>query len=143
MTARRALFIVIVTVIAALGAAACDGPAGPSLNLAGTWAGTLTFDTAGVTVVDNVTATLQQSGSAVTGTWTSEGGTSGTFTFTAEAQVSGTMTITQTLINGLVCNGSTSLNGDATASRLELDLGTLATSGVCQWGTNQSFLLMR
>ena len=143
MTARR-LGAALLIVIAATAAAACDdSPTEPTLALSGVWTGTLTFVTSGVTVTDTVSATLSQSGSSVTGGWTSAGGTSGQLTMTAAADISGTTTINHTTIAGQVCSASTSVAGPATQTRLELALGALTSTGVCQWAANQQLVLTR
>jgi len=134
----------VVAAMIVIAAAACDNsPTGPSLNLAGTWSGTLTFVTAGVTVTDSVTATLSQSGSSVTGGWTSAGGTTGQLTLTAAADITGSTTISQTTVTGQVCSGSTSVSGPATSSRLELALAALTPTSACPWATNQQMVLTR
>jgi len=139
----RARGLLAVVLIAIAGASCDDSPSGPSVNLAGAWTGTLTFVTSGVTVTDNVTATLNQSGSSVTGTWTSESGTSGELTLTAAADVTGTTTISQTRITGQVCSASTSVSGPATSTRLELSLAPLTQTGVCLWAADQQIVLTR
>lgn len=143
MTARR-IHLVVAAMIAIGAAAACGGsPGGPSLNLAGAWSGTLTYVTAGVMVTDTVTTTLNQSGSSVTGGWTSAGGTTGQFSLNASADITGTTTISQTTITGQVCSGSTPVSGTATSSRLELALATLTPTSACPWAANQLIVLTR
>ena len=53
------------------------------------------------------------------------------------------MTINQVLLNGQVCFGAAPVTGTATATRVQISLGTLPVAGLCQWGTNQQFDLTR
>ena len=141
MTARRMLAAVLI----AIAATACDddSPTGPSVDLSGRWTGTLTFVTSGVTVTDNVSTTLSQSGSSVTGGWTTLGGTQGQFTLTAAAEITGATTISHSTITGQPCTASTSVTGTATSTRLELSLAPVTQTGVCQWAANQQMVLTR
>ena len=140
MIARRMLAAILI----AIAATACDdSPTEPSLNLGGQWTGTLTFVTSGVTVTDVVSSMLSQSGSSVTGGWTTAGGTMGQFTLTAAADITGSTTLSHTTITGQQCTASTPVTGTATSTRLELSLAPVTQTGVCQWATNQQIVLTR
>ena len=91
MSARLPLVALLLALAACGGKGSPSSPA-PSLNLAGTWGGTWTFVTSGVTVSDTVAATLTQSGTGADGTWTSQSGATGQFTnLTPAASTSGTV----------------------------------------------------
>ena len=143
MSARLPLVALLLAVAACGGKGSPSSPA-PTLNLTGTWGGTWTFVTSGVTVSDTVAATLTQSGPGVNGTWTSQSGATGQFTnLTPAASTSGTVSISLTTITGAVCNATVSATGTASASTIELTLGAIPPSGVCVWATGQRFSLTR
>jgi hypothetical protein len=126
--------------LVAVAASACDGsPTSPSLE--GEWTGTWEFRTAGVLVTEDVTASFNQNGAAVTGTWTAASGPSGGLTFTASDSSSGTLTITQTMFTGQVCNGTSTVSGSASRSSIELAAAPIPVSGLCQWATEIRFSL--
>jgi hypothetical protein len=133
---------------ALLAQAACGGssPSAPSpaLNLAGTWTGSWQFVTSDVTVTDNVTATLTQSGEDVSGTWRAESGATGQFTHLApRAATAGSVTISQPTIAGGACTATASVSGTASGSSLELTVPQIAPSGACQWASGMQFSLRK
>ena len=125
-------------------ASACgDSPTSPSVNLSGTWTGTWRFQTAGVTVTDDITATLTQSGTSAAGDWTAQSGPTGQLTIAVGDSISGTLTISQTMFTGQVCTGTTTIVGSATSSTLELAAAQVPSSGVCQWAAEMRFSLRK
>ena len=124
--------------------AACgDSPPSPSESLNGNWSGTWQFRTAGVMVTENATAMLTQTGSTVSGTWMAQSGPAGELTFAVAESFTGTLTISQTLLTGQVCSGSTTVTGSASSSRLEFAAAPIAPAGLCQWATEMQFSLQR
>ena len=129
------------------GAVACGGspaaPGPPAVNVAGAWAGTWQFVTAGTTVTDTVSVSLAQNGSSVTGTWASPNGPSGQVSFTAAASIAGSFSFTQTTLTGQTCSASTTLVGTASAANLDFTTNDVVVSGLCQWATGNRFALHR
>ena len=132
------------------GTLACGGspPSSPSpntsLNLSGTWTGTFQFATSGVTITDNVSATLAQTGQDVTGTWRADSGVSGQLTrLTPQASTTGTMTISQTTLTGTVCSATANVSGSASASTIDLTVAQIPPAGVCQWANSMQLALRR
>lgn len=132
-------------------AVACgDTPTSPNTNtpagtidVAGDWTGTWTYTSAGVTVTDDVTVRLNQSGATASGTWTAESGATGQISFAATASFTGSLTINQSLLGGSSCNASTGINGSASTSQIDVTLADITPQGVCQWGTGNRFVLTR
>jgi len=147
MTSRRRVSAWLVCVAATAAALSCGGsPAAPSvtvIDISGSWTGTWTFSTAGATVTDTMSATFSQSDTRVQGQWSASTGPGGQLVLTEGAGLVGTVTISQVLLNGASCIASTTVTGTATSSRVQLTLGPLSSSGLCQWGTNQTFDLSR
>ncbi len=112
-------------------------------DISGAWTGTWTFLTAGVVVTDTVSVTFQQNGTVAGGPWTSAGGPGGQLSLKVGSTVSGSVSITQLLLSGQSCNASTTVTGTATATRVQLTLGTLQGGGLCQWAANQQFVFTR
>ena len=140
--ARAAIAIVLVTLATGCGGDSPTNPSG-SLNLSGSWTGTWQYVASGVTVSDDVTATLTQSGSSATGPWTSASGATGQLSLTVASDLSGTITITQTPLASGACTASTALTGTATSSTLDFALAAISGTGLCQWATNQQFSLTK
>ena len=146
-TRRRAVLLALLIWVAP----ACgDSPTAPSTNtpagtveVAGDWSGEWTYSAAGVTVTDDVTVRLNQSGANVTGTWTAESGATGQISFVATASFAGSLTINQSLLGGSSCNASTNISGSASAAQLDFTLAAITSQGVCQWGTGNRFVLTR
>jgi hypothetical protein len=113
------------------------------VNLSGAWTGTWRFQTAGVTVTDDVTATLTQSGTSAAGDWTAQSGPRGQLTLAVGDSISGTLTISQTMFTGQVCTGTATVTGSATSSTLELAAAQVPSSGVCQWAAEMRFSLRK
>lgn len=67
---------IVASVLMAVALVACGGGGGDDANLSGNWSGSATALT-GVSGTVNVTASLSQNGSTVTGTWSSTSGNSG------------------------------------------------------------------
>lgn len=137
-----------ILVAAFLALVSCGGksPSAPSagLNLGGNWSGTWQYVTSGVTIVDNVTATLAHSSMDVNGTWTAESGASGQLQrLVPQASTSGSLTITQTTITGTACTATTAVAGTASATTIELTVSPIAPNGVCQWASDQRFSLRK
>ena len=116
-------------------------PSGPGVSVAGNWTGTWQFVTAGATVTDDVTASLSESGSTVSGTWSSRSGAAGAIPFTAGSSIAGTLTISQTLLSGLNCSATSSLSGTASATAIMFTTANIPPSGLCQWGESAKFVL--
>lgn len=142
--------ILAILIACGLALAACGGDSPTAstpqtLNLAGNWTGTWTFVSAGATVSDAVTMTVNQnpSGTSASGQWSAAGGPAGQVTFTPGATISGTASISQTLLNGVNCSTSTTFNGTASASQIQFTLGALTPTGLCQWATNHQFTFNR
>lgn len=143
MTGRVTLRL-LAAIALVVAAASCSekmptGPDTPSLNLAGAWTGTWTFVSAGATVTDTVTMTLTQTGASVNGTWSAASGATGTVGFSAAATISGSASISQTLISGATCTASSTLAGTAATASVQFSLGTLTSSGLCQWASGHQF----
>jgi hypothetical protein len=132
-------------------AAACSGtPTAPAMNtpagtidVAGDWSGTWTYGSAGVTVTDEVTVRLNQSGATVSGTWTAQSGATGQINFAATASFVGSLTINQAVLGRSSCNASTSISGSGSTSQLDITLADITPQGVCQWGTGNRIVLTR
>lgn len=139
---RRRFAIVALTLLAACGGGSTSPSPAPSLNLSGTWTGSWQFVASGATIVDTVTATLTQTGSTVSGTWTSESGATGQITnLAAQASASGSLTISQPTLTGPTCTATTSVSGTASASSIDLTVPQIPAVGVCQWGSSMQFSL--
>ena len=139
---RRLVVVVALALVTSCGGGSMSPAPTPTLNLAGTWTGSWQFVTSGATVTDAVTATLTQTGSTATGTWTSESGATGQITnLTAQSSISGSLTISQTTLTGAACNATTSVRGTASASAIDLTVPHIPPSGVCQWGSSMQFSL--
>jgi len=133
----------LIVVLAACGSKSPSSPT-QNLNLTGSWTGTWQFVISGTTISDTITATLTQTGTDATGTWTSQSGATGQFVhLSASASTSGSLTISQTTLSGTVCTGSESVSGTATGSTLELALAAIPPNGICQWATGQQFSLRK
>lgn len=126
--------------VASLAWAGCgNGP--DSLSVQGSWSGTWQYTASGLTVTDQVTATLNQRDGQATGTWQAESGASGQLSFNTMGTTSGTLTINQATLGGASCNATTTFQGSITPTRIELTVADIPPSGVCQWGTNSRFEL--
>lgn len=144
MTMRARAAAVLIVLSAALAGAGCDSPLGPDgFTLSGEWTGTWQYQSAGAIVTDTVTVTFAQSEDTATGAWTSGGGASGTLTLSPRTSTTGSMTISQTLLNGQTCTGTTTVTGSASGERIDITAADLTPNGFCQWATNQRFVLMR
>ncbi|HET9372087.1 MAG TPA: hypothetical protein VFO19_17625 [Vicinamibacterales bacterium] len=139
----RTRFLAFTVALAVVGGGCGDSPTDPSgsLNLAGSWTGTWQYVASGVTVTDDVEATITQNGSNATGTWTSASGATGSLSLTVASDLSGTITITQTPLASNACTASTSLSGSATSSTMDFTLGAITGVGLCQWAASQRFVL--
>ena len=141
MTRRFAILVALLLLPACGGGSTSPSPA---LNLAGTWTGSWQFVTSGATIVDTVTATLTQTGSTVSGTWTSESGATGQISnLAAQSSITGSLTISQPTLTGAACTATTSVSGTASASSIDLTVPQIPASGVCQWGSSMQFSLHR
>jgi len=139
---RRVAIAVALMLVTACGGGSTSPSATPALNLAGTWTGSWQFVTSGATIVETVTATLTQTGSTVSGTWTSESGATGQISnLAAQASVSGSLTISQPTLTGPTCTTTTSVSGTASASAIDLTVPQIPATGVCQWGSSMQFSL--
>jgi hypothetical protein len=124
--------------------AACDSDSSPSdIDVEGSWTGTWQFVTGGVTVTDTITATLDQDGNDVTGTWTAASGPTGEVNFIVEASISGTITISQTTITGQACTATTTISGTASATAIDFAAATITPTGICQFAASNQFSLRR
>jgi hypothetical protein len=146
MTARPRLWLhaaALATAVMTLAGCGGDSPTNPSgsLSLSGNWTGTWQYVASGVTVTDDVTATLTQSGSSATGGWSSASGATGQLSLTVASDLSGTITITQTPLASNACTASTSLSGSATSSTMDFTLAPISGTGLCQWAASQRFVL--
>ncbi len=143
---RRILATMVLAqlLIGLISIAGCDkAPTTPTVSLAGTWTGTWTFRVGGATVTDTVSFTLTQGSGNASGTWTSTGGPSGSVIISPATNITGSFRITQTLLNGQVCEANTSLTGTAGDASLRFTVGALTSFGLCQWATDQQFDLTR
>ena len=139
---RRVAIAVGLMLFTACGGGSTSPSPTPALNLAGTWTGSWQFVTSGATIVETVTATLTQTGSTVSGTWTSESGATGQISnLAAQASVSGSLTISQPTLTGPTCTTTTSVSGTASASAIDLTVPQIPATGVCQWGSSMQFSL--
>ncbi len=123
-----------------------DDPTGPNMatvDVAGNWTGTWTFTAAGVAVTDDVTVILNQSDASASGTWTAKSGASGQINLTATAAPSGSLAITMPTLGGGPCTATTTIQGTASSSRLDLNLADITPQGICQWGAGGRFALTR
>lgn len=140
---RLAVAVALLVLTVACG----DSPTAPAsqaeVNVAGDWSGTWTFSAAGLSVTDDLSVSLSQSGATVTGSWSATGGASGQIRFDATRQVSGTLSINQVLLGSGSCNGSTMIAGTASADRIDVTLAEIPPQGVCRWGTGSRFVLTR
>lgn len=139
---RRAAFVILIA-----GGISCGkSPGAPTpavVNIGGTWTGTWSFVTAGVTVTDAASVTFTQNGSSAGGPWTSASGPAGQFGVEMASTISGTASISQTLLSGPNCSATTTITGTATSTRVQFTLGALPASGLCQWATNHEFVFTR
>ena len=141
---RRVAIAVALMLVTACGGGSTSPSPTPALNLAGTWTGSWQFVTSGATIVETVTATLTQTGSTVSGTWTSESGATGQISnLAAQASVSGSLTISQPTLTGPTCTTTTSVSGTASASSIDLTVPQIPATGVCQWGSSMQFSLRK
>ena len=139
---RRVAIAAALMLFTACGGGSTSPSPTPALNLAGTWTGSWQFVTSGATIVETVTATLTQTGSTVSGTWTSESGATGQISnLAAQASVSGSLTISQPTLTGPTCTTTTSVSGTASASAIDLTVPQIPATGVCQWGSSMQFSL--
>ena len=150
MSARRRLLVrapAAMAIALAMLATGCggDSPTNPSgsLNVSGSWTGTWQYVASGVTVTDDVSATLTQNGSSATGPWTSSSGATGQLSLSVATDLSGTITINQTPLASGACTASTAITGSATSSTLDFALGPMTGTGLCQWATDQRFALRK
>lgn len=124
--------------------AACDSDSSPSdIDVDGSWSGTWQFVTGGVTVTDTITATLDQDGNDVTGTWAAASGPTGEVNFSVDDSISGTITITQTTITGQACTATTTMSGTASATAIDFAAATFTSTGICQFAASNQFSLRR
>ena len=146
MTLRHHALTAILVGTILVGSVSCGSPAGPTpvvVNISGSWTGTWTFLTACVTVTDTVSVTFTQNGTSASGPWSSASGPGGQLNLMIGAGLSGSASINQTLLSGQNCSASTTVTGTATATRVQVTLGALQASGLCQWATNQEFVFAR
>ena len=141
MSARLSLVAVLVTLTLGCGGSPTN-PSG-SLTVSGTWTGTWTYVSSGVTVTDDVTATLTQNGSNATGSWTAASGATGQLSLNVASDLSGSITLNQTPLGSNACTASTPIAGSATASSLDFTLSPITGAGLCQWATSQRFALQK
>lgn len=118
-------------------------PAQPEVSVAGDWSGTWTYEAAGLMVTDAVTVSLNQTGLTVSGTWRAESGASGRIDFEATTALSGSLTINQPLLGSGTCNGTTTIAGTASATRIDVTFADIPPQGVCQWGSANRIVLTR
>ena len=123
-------FVVSVSACAGNSLAPTGGSGGTAMNIAGTWNGTIASSN---NETMQVTMVLTQSGSDVSGTWTStsvswsgqvSGAVSGS-SFDGQFKFSGQAT------NGTVCTGTANIIGPATASTLTLTSANGVVGGSC------------
>jgi hypothetical protein len=147
VTRRQTFLTTVLCGVACLAAVSCSkspsAPTPPIVNIGGPWTGTWSFVTAGATVTDAVAVTFTQTGTTAAGNWSSTSGPGGILTLEIGVAVTGMLSISQTLLNGQNCSASTSVTGTATATRVELALGSLTTAGLCQWASSQTFVFTR
>jgi hypothetical protein len=127
------------------GAACGGGTTSPSanLNLAGNWSGRFEYQTAGVTVTDDVTMAIIQASTTANGNWTASGQTTGTVSFAALPTVNGSFTITQTNIASGSCTGTSTISGTATATDLFLTVANVTPTAACPWATGMKLTLKK
>ena len=121
-----------------VGCAACAGTstapssvsAGTSMDLAGTWGGTIASSN---NSTEQVTLRLTQSGSDVRGTWASTSVSwSGQVTATLNGStVDGQITFVGGVSNGTVCNGSASVTGTANDAVMTLTSAAGVVGAAC------------
>jgi hypothetical protein len=144
MTPRRQLQALLACACLLAGAGGCDSGASPSdIDVDGAWSGTWQFVTGGVTVTDTVTASLEQDGNDVTGTWTAASGPAGELTFAVAESISGTLTITQTTITGQTCTATSPITGTASATAIDFSASAPTAAGICQFAASNQFSLRR
>ncbi|MDO8665283.1 MAG: hypothetical protein Q7J79_01625 [Gemmatimonadales bacterium] len=116
-------------------ALACGDSSGPgSINLSGTYTGSMTATSGGFSVPGTLTFTLSQSGTSVSGTWTNSFGASGTGT----ATLSGT-TLTLTLTQTNPCAGV--FGGSATVQNAGARLSGTFSGSDCAGSATGSFVV--
>jgi hypothetical protein len=136
---RRTFSLLWILIISVILHAGCNGP--DSLKVDGNWSGTWRFVASGLTVTDQVTATLTQDGTQASGFWTAASGASGQLNFNAMGATSGTLTINQATLTPQSCNATTTFQGTVTDTHLDITMVDIPPAGICQWGTNSRFVL--
>ena len=141
MKCRARMFVVFSIALAA----SCGGSSSTSptaaLSLSGNWTGRFEYQTAGVTVTDDVTMVVIQPSTTATGNWTASGQTTGTVSFPVAATVNVSLTITQTNIAASACTGSSTISGTATATDLVFTVANVPQTATCPWATGMKFTL--
>ena len=92
-------------------------------------------------MTDQVTANLNQSGTAASGTWTAGSGASGQLNFNAMGTTSGTLSINQATLTTQPCNATTQFQGTVTDTHIDITIADIPPAGICQWGTSSRFVL--
>lgn len=139
-----AMCIAVLACMAALvGCGSASAPTSPTstLSVSGTWTGSFSYTTGGVTVTEDVTLTLLQPSLTASGTWSASSLATGTVSFPAAASVSGTFTISHPNIGSSACTGSSTISGSASASSLALNVANLTPTATCPWATGMKFTL--
>lgn len=143
MIGRRA-FRSLVVCLCVAGLTGCESDMSPSdIEVRGSWTGTWQFVTGGLTVTDTVTASLDQTGTNATGTWTAASGPTGDLSFTVGESISGTLTITQTTITGQPCSATTTIAGTASSTAIDFTAGAVTPGGTCQFAASNQFSFRR
>ena len=119
----------------AVACAACASPAAPSsaggvTDISGAWSGTLTSTN---NPMVQLGLNISQTGSTITGTWSSTSVTwSGEVTGTMNgSSLSGRLTFSGTTASNSVCTGTANLSGTASATSLSLTSATGVTGPTC------------
>ncbi len=128
----RGFTAIVCLLLLALGSSRCGSSTSPS-TLTGTWNGTAQYTVNGQIGTQNITMTLSQQGSTVTGTYfaTSVGYFAGT-TQNISGTVSGTFTGTFNFVPsaGLGCSGTFDVSGSGGGSALTWNMtGVTSTCG--------------
>ncbi len=140
----------IAALACALALAHCGGssssPTAPSTTLAlnGTWTGSFSYTTGGVTLSEDVTLTLLQPNQTASGTWAASSLATGAMSFVPAASLSGSFTISQPNVGSTTpCTGSSTISGTASASDLVLSVASITPTATCPWATGMRFTLRK
>jgi hypothetical protein len=133
-TTMRLAMILAVTVGCAACAGASTAPssvsAGTTMNVAGTWNGTIASSN---NDTEQVRLLLTQTGADIVGTWASTSVSwSGQVTATVNSStIDGTVTFAGTAANGAVCNGTATVTGTASETAMTLTSAAGVIGAAC------------